>query len=156
MTWIDEKIPLARNQHKITSQASGDYNCIAWAAGVQTEWWSHEIPYKWPVTRSPLAKSLVKVFAGLGYKMDRRGDTSLQPGIDKVAIYAKGEMWTHAARQLPNGKWTSKLGRDEDIEHENPECLCGDTYGTIHCIMRKAINEARRKKGRKPSGARRQ
>jgi hypothetical protein len=29
------------------------------------------------------------------------------------------------ARQLPNGKWTSELGPDEDIGHEDPYCLEG-------------------------------
>jgi hypothetical protein len=44
------------------------------------------------------------------------------------------------ARQLSNGKWTSKLGQDEDIEHENLEGLVGEIYGSVVCIMKKTIN----------------
>ena len=42
-------------------------------------------------------------------------------GFEKVAIFAKAGMSgievTHASRLLPNGCWTSKLGKAEDIEH---------------------------------------
>lgn len=65
-------------------------------------------------------------------------DTLFDPALGKVALYAKSDLWQHASRQLPDGKWASKLGPDEDIEHDTPECLCGDSYGTIRCIMRKA------------------
>jgi hypothetical protein len=63
----------------------------------------------------------------------------VEEGFDKVAIYAQGGRWTHAARQLPDGKWTSKLGPDEDIEHESPTELVGNLYGQVHCIMRRLI-----------------
>jgi hypothetical protein len=45
---------------------------------------------------------------------------------------------THAARQLPNGKWTSKLGRWQDIEHEL-DGLVGEMYGTVKQILKRAI-----------------
>jgi hypothetical protein len=45
----------------------------------------------------------------------------LEAGLEKVALYADehGE-WTHAAPQLPDGWWTSKLGPEEDILHRTP------------------------------------
>ncbi|MCI0637958.1 MAG: hypothetical protein L0Y72_23715 [Gemmataceae bacterium] len=39
-------------------------------------------------------------------------------------------MPTHAARQLPTGRWSSKLGPSEDIEHDL-HALEGEIYGTI-------------------------
>jgi hypothetical protein len=114
----------------------GTHNCIAYAAGVETEWWSHERGYRWPAFRSPLINSLVAVFKSLGYKKCK--SAKLQKKYLKVAIYERNGLWTHAARQEPDGKWKSKLGPDEDIEHDSPDCLCGDSYGAIHCIMRKA------------------
>ncbi len=48
-----------------------------------------------------------------------------------------GEL-TRAARQLPNGKWTSKLGRWQDIEHEL-DGLVGEMYGTVKQILKRAI-----------------
>lgn len=52
-----------------------------------------------------------------------------------------GRVWTHAARQLPTGKWTSKLGRSEDIEHTTPEAVSGTTYGAMVCFMGRAIGK---------------
>ncbi|TAF36353.1 MAG: hypothetical protein EAZ69_10585 [Oscillatoriales cyanobacterium] len=46
---------------------------------------------------------------------------------------------THAARQLANGKWTSKLGWLEDIEHEL-DGLTGDRYGVVGQILKRAVN----------------
>ena len=46
---------------------------------------------------------------------------------------------THAARQLPNGKWTSKLGRWEDIEHDL-EGLTGEMYGSVQQILKRQIS----------------
>ena len=40
-----------------------------------------------------------------------------------------------AARQLADGYWTSKLGHDEDIEHDMPEDLAGGIYGAVVLFM---------------------
>lgn len=47
---------------------------------------------------------------------------------------------THAARQLENGKWTSKLGQLEDIEHEL-DGLVGDKYGIVVTILRRPYRD---------------
>jgi hypothetical protein len=44
-------------------------------------------------------------------------DGSLEPGYEKIALYAIGPAVKNVARQLPEGKWTSKLGKDFDLEH---------------------------------------
>jgi hypothetical protein len=43
------------------------------------------------------------------------------------------------ARQLSTGKWTSKLGRDMDIEHDSPEVLNGPAYGEASIFMKKRV-----------------
>ena len=45
--------------------------------------------------------------------------------------------WTHAARLKADGKWTSKLGTEEDIEHNTLESMEGDLYGLVIQILRK-------------------
>lgn len=136
MSWIDQDFPAAVGHHEITSETDDNYNCIAWAANNSSEWWSNLPGYKWPGRRTSLIEGLVTVFTSLGYEICKSSD--FEDGFEKVAIYVRNGMWRHAARQLPSGKWTSKLGPDEDIEHDTPECLCGKSYGKIHCIMRKA------------------
>ncbi len=65
-------------------------------------------------------------------------DTSPQPGYVKVALYGSGFTHTHAARQLPTGKWTSKLGKGEDIEHDTPGDVAGGVYGEVMEVMKRA------------------
>ena len=67
-------------------------------------------------------------------------DGALEDGFEKVAIYALSFTVTHMARQLASGRWTSKLGELEDIEHETPAELEGDIYGIVVQYMRRAIN----------------
>ena len=65
-------------------------------------------------------------------------------GYKKIVLFArqddfKGLVPTHAARQLENGQWTSKLGQCEDIMHvdvENVSCPC---YGKPVLFMRRAM-----------------
>jgi len=45
------------------------------------------------------------------------------------------------ARQLENGKWTSKLGELEDIEHDTLDVFDDSDYGTVACIMKKSKSE---------------
>ena len=60
------------------------------------------------------------VFRSLGFVMRDDGDHEI--GLEKIALYATDDdEYTHVARQLPSGKWTSKLGGLEDIEHDLPD-----------------------------------
>ena len=132
---LSEYLPkLTGNNHNITSPQDVAYNCIAWAAEDTTRWWSHAVGYYWPVGRSPKIDSLIKVFESLGYHQGVVG-LETEPAVDRVALFAKNGEWTHAARQLPSGWWTSKCGTFEDLEHESLEVLTGDLYGEVHCVM---------------------
>ena len=131
--WIDEEFPGI--DYRITSEQDNHYNCIAWAAGYNDDWWSHDEDYRWIGERGPCIQNLVTLFNALGYA--ECDCDLLEAGYGKVALYAKEGNWTHAARQLENGRWTSKLGIYEDIEHAAPQDLCGDLYGQVHCVMRR-------------------
>jgi len=48
-------------------------------------------------------------------------------------------MYTHAARQLPDGKWTSKLGQLEDITHGTTDVIEGGDYGEVVQFMKRPI-----------------
>jgi hypothetical protein len=72
-------------------------------------------------------------FATLGY--NERTDASEEPGKQKIAVFASTEgKPTHAARQLPGGWWTSKLGQQIDIEHEL-SAIQGPIYGTVAVVL---------------------
>ncbi len=79
-------------------------------------------------------------FRGLGYEECQDG--TFKVGFQKIAIYAKlDNRPTHAARQLANGRWTSKLGPLEDITHDNPEDISGPEYGDPVMFMRRVRDE---------------
>src|ERR1035437_3947780 len=124
---------LAPGNHRITSPAAYDYNCIAWAAGDNTMWW-WPIPGPrgsyWPtgIARQETLASFQAAFEHLGYAPC--SEAALELGIEKIAIYADAAgVPTHAARQLPTGYWTSKLGPNVDIIHIDLAAIEGPEYG---------------------------
>lgn len=141
---IDGWFPrLAAGGYHPKSERTTDYNCIAWAAGEDHRRWDPAPGYYWPpgIERDDRVETLIKVFESLGYVRCPQIDasaTAVEPGTAKVAIYAdiEADAWTHAARQLPNGRWTSKLGDFEDIEHDTLEGLEGGVYMNLNCIMK--------------------
>ena len=81
----------------------------------------------------------VAAFDTLGY--EPCDDGSLEEGFEKVAIYESPSGYVmHVARQLHTGRWTSKLGQLEDIEHAGPDELEGREYGRVVQYMRRVAN----------------
>jgi hypothetical protein len=130
----DEFPRLTDANHRVTSPESTEYNCVAWAADDTANWWQPGV--YWPVPIDPEdtnLSALQAAFAFLGYSPC--ADDALEPNFVKVALYSAGKFYTHAARQLPNGRWTSKLGKGEDIEHDSPDVLGGGIYGEVAMYM---------------------
>jgi len=124
--------------HEITSPPTPRYNCIAWAAGDdERTWWPDvdEVAY-WPdnVPRVETIETFVDAFRTLGYLPCEDGE--FEPGHEKIALYAHRGVPTHAARQLPDGRWSSKLGRSVDIAH-TPDALDGPLYGVAALYLRR-------------------
>jgi hypothetical protein len=133
---------LQTSPYRITSPRTRDYNCIAWAAGDTRYWWWPDADPDndaifWPaaVAREETVAAFQAAFATLGYQPCP--SDSLEPGFEKVALFVGADgLPSHAARQLPDGRWTSKLGRLEDIEHTLQD-LSGDAYGTVAVVLRR-------------------
>lgn len=138
---LEELFPQLRGRYQKTSDATNRYNCIAWAASNDHKWWWPD-PMGgsyWPpdLPRDETVQILVRLYENLGFR-ECRSD-SLEPGVDRVAIFALDEHRpTHAARQLPDGRWTSKLGVLEDVAHELRD-LEGPRYGSVSRIMRRIV-----------------
>lgn len=60
-------------------------------------------------------------------------------GHEKIAVCAAATQYTHAARLLPSGKWSSKLGKAALIEHDTPEDVAGGVYGDIYQYMKRPL-----------------
>jgi len=75
----------------------------------------------WPAgaPREVTLEAFISAYGTLGY--EACNDGKLEPEFQKIVIYARSGRPTHAARQLSNGTWTSKLGPWVDIEHDDPD-----------------------------------
>lgn len=140
MAWDLAVFPrLNVGNHQLTSEPDVGRNCIAWAARDTTHWWQ---PAKfWPtqVSRDEHGLgALEAAFKSLGFT--ECSDGTLESGFEKVALYGSSFMYTHAARQLSNGKWTSKLEKAEDITHDTPDDVGGGLYGEVVEYMRRPIS----------------
>lgn len=126
---------LRHTRFYVTSPETQDYNCIAWAADDNSHWWWPTGFCYWPkgVNRTLEVASFKAAYATLGYVDCDNGNA--EKGVEKVAIFANvhGRV-EHAARQLPSGDWTSKLGEGEDIRH-TIFGLEGASYGNVVCYM---------------------
>jgi len=110
------------------------YNCIAWSIGSRHDW-------VWP---GDTISDFDGLYAQHGYHpLDSVDDHALshEPGVEKIAIYGyisnrpsrakQGPVVTHAARQIDDGQWTSKLGSNSLIAHPDPRTIEGSTYGKL-------------------------
>jgi hypothetical protein len=130
---------LAAAEHRVASPTSDKYNCVAWAALDENRWWWPDaagVSY-WPpqAPREETLEAFVEAYRLLGYLPCDSAD--LETGFHKIAIYAREGLPTHAARQLPDGRWASKLGRAEDIEHATLAALEGRLYGRLAIVLRR-------------------
>jgi hypothetical protein len=140
---LEELFPgLAQGGFLPTSPADKCYNCIAWAAGDTGKWWwpAPELEEAfWPagVVREETLLAFREAFATLGYFLC--DGEELEPGFEKIALFADDQgIPSHAARQLPKGRWTSKIGELEDIEHALHD-LEATAYGSAVLILKRLV-----------------
>lgn len=102
------------------------YNCIAWTIGVRDEW-------VWPGTK---VADFDALYERHGYRPLDTMDLSHDPTMEKIVIYGLPPRGgnreievTHGALQDARGRWTSKIGTQPLIRHDNLEDLAGPSYG---------------------------
>jgi hypothetical protein len=121
---------------KFTSFNTDQYNCISWAFEItnrRTQLYDH-------LGKGIIdADEYIQLFNKKGFCETQ--NRLFEKNKIKIAVYLKKDAFNydfkHVARLLENGKWTSKLGDWEDIEHETPEDLIGASYGNNIIIMEK-------------------
>ena len=116
----------------MTSDEDAIYNCIAHAVGWSGAWWWPELPeiegVTWPdgVPKEETLECFMLAFGTLGYVPCESSDLEL--GFEKISVYVGHDgKPSHAAKQLPSGAWSSKLGEWEDIEHDTLDALADDS-----------------------------
>jgi hypothetical protein len=127
---------------QVTSPADPNYNCIAWAVNSTTDWWwplESDRRTCWPAgaPREVSIDAFVAALVIIGYTVC--SNDSVEQGSEKIALFADANnVPTHAARQLTTGRWTSKLGQSEDIQHDL-RALEGHIYGAVAVILKRPV-----------------
>lgn len=121
-----------------TSEPTHSYNCIAWAFGDMSRfYWPTTHPHHyWPsnIPREESLDAFIKLYSSIGYKCC--DNDNLEDGYEKIVIYTNGGIPTHAAKQLENGIWSSKLGPMEDVSH-TLDSMANGLYGNVSQFMKR-------------------
>ena len=140
--WIlKERFPLLKLEpFEVTSPEDYRYNCIAWAAGENSRvWWPFGSYWPAQVARSTTVNAFIAAYRTHGYTPCNSRDVEV--GVEKVAIYVGPDYQVlHAARQLSDGRWTSKLGLYVDVAHTLTG-LEGNEYGRVAQILMREKND---------------
>jgi hypothetical protein len=120
--FYDRDFPNLRTHGWRRTSEPANYNCIAYAAADTSRYWWPNLFFPeptddyWPgnVPHEETVAAFVQAFATCGYAICDGGE--LEPGFEKVALYALHGVPRHAALQQEDGSWRSKLGPHEDIE----------------------------------------
>ncbi|HEY0139475.1 MAG TPA: hypothetical protein VGF48_01195 [Thermoanaerobaculia bacterium] len=122
-----------------TSARTPVYNCFAYAAGeFGRQWEPTRFDAYWPAALegNDSVDACTQVYGALGYEPCEL-DATLEAGFEKIAFYVVRGAVQHAARQMPSGRWRSKIASFEDIEHETPHELECDMYGEVVLILKR-------------------
>lgn len=132
---------LTNSNHEIKSSATDEYNCIAWAVGIDNEFiWPDVNCQYWPddLPLEPAIEALIMFYQRFGFDECESGN--FEDGFEKIALYvASNGQPKHAARQINEKLWTSKLGGNVDIEH-TLDAIEGPTYGSATVFMKRPLN----------------
>jgi hypothetical protein len=138
---------LKRPDYQVTSTEDFAYNCIAHAVGKNDKWWwptDEEVEgVYWPA-EAPREETMDAFIAACRTEGFSPCDSSeLEPGFEKIALYLDDEgNPAHAARQLPSGRWTRKLGEWEDIEHSTLASIFCPNYGRSVKFLKRSTGKS--------------
>jgi len=120
--------PRLGDSFEVLAPSTHTYNCISNSLGDYNEWTN---PLTAPGSH-PL-EYMDRLYAKQGFSRASSMNLSLESGKRKIVVYAKtknGKLAvTHAARQLSDGTWSSKLGSLSLIRHPYASLLEGPDYG---------------------------
>jgi hypothetical protein len=126
--------------HFPESDASEEYNCVAWSLHSQRHyiWPDEREQFSWPdgLPREDTINGLKRLFTTVGFS-ECISDVP-EAGFEKIAIYANSDGPQHVARLRPDGRWTSKLGEGTDEWHADLNVLAGGVYGSVVAVMKRA------------------
>lgn len=126
---FQKDFPFLKDRFEVLAPSTEAYNCVSHTLGQHRSWID---PRTGPADNRFLYMD--RLYNENGYRRLPSLDYTLAPGKRKIIIYAATENGsvrkiTHAALQMPDGTWTSKLGKLSLVKHAAPAALAGPNYG---------------------------
>ena len=132
---------------EILSPENPNYNCIAWAMGLDDRRmdptaigpqydWPKNLPILCPDALHP--DNLIKAFMAKGFVITQ--DFQYEEGCEKVFLYKhpKQQIFLHASKLIANGVEYSKFGESFDGTHSSGSLT--SFYGVVYACMKRKIN----------------
>lgn len=125
-----ENLPNLGQNFRVVGKATHEYNCIVHSVGLERGWFQPGVSDK----ARPMSH-MDDFYTAHGFQRAPGMDTAPQDGVERVVVFGMRDETgqvvdvTHAVRQEPNGKWTSKLGTGPLIEHDTLSQVRGGSYG---------------------------
>jgi hypothetical protein len=129
---------LSASDYSRSSEADPAYNCFAFAVHDTKQYWQKVAVrgYYWPLERDDRLEDWIEALRLHNFVVT--DDWSLEADFEKVCIFVNDDgSPEHVSRQLASGKWTSKIGRLEDIEHSTLAGLEGREYGKSKVMLKR-------------------
>ncbi len=115
------------------------YNCVGYAVG-DPRWWqpSGDEGHVW-LNDLPVGDYSVAQYVDMFKRFGFLPCAGMEPevGFEKLAVFGNQGEFEHVAIQLSDGRWISKLGDLEDIQHPAAQNLEGNFYGKIDIILKR-------------------
>jgi hypothetical protein len=129
--YFDKDYPYLKGNYTKTSDETILYNCVAYVLGEYDKIYSsYEEEGIWidGLEKTHTPKNYADFFKKIkGFEICKNAD--FDDKYEKIAIYGLEDEFLHVAIQLQNGKWSSKIGEYEDIEHNSLKAVGGGRYG---------------------------
>ncbi len=120
-----------------TSKQTWEYNCVMWSLNRDDEWRDFFYSDDGYVNPDQSINPYVAYFQENGFETCE--NSSLEVGALKICIFSKNGIFSHVSRQLQDGRWASKMGNYEDIEHLTEFDVSGLGYGSPDIYMQKIM-----------------
>jgi hypothetical protein len=138
-SYYKKLFPLLIDYELIQNSETDNFNCISHTLGINTTpSWPTDNDYYWPTKRELTKESFDNFYDHHGFEKLSLLDISYDKRYNKVALYTKDGIPTHASIQIDDIWWESKIGGLGIIKHDLFE-IEDDVYGEITQIYRKRL-----------------
>ncbi len=123
-----------------TSKQTWDYNCVMWALHIDHIWKDFGYSDDGYLNPDQTTTPYINFYKENGFVICE--NALLEDGFEKICIFSNRGNFSHVSRQLADGRWASKMGNYEDIEHSAVTDVGGVGYGNPEFYMKRPFQKS--------------